>query len=166
MKLRLALLLAFGLSFLGSFTLPSEEVKFKCLVQLNSYRGEGAYVVVSLMNPAGEYEKTLYMFGKEKRWYDDIPQWWRFYAANRTSLDGISGASISSDSRKLIALAVGEDKLNKGYSLRFESAVEHKSYYEKDVEFELTAANIGVSKSGVKLVNLWSSTLALTVKFR
>lgn len=56
-----------------SFKTPPAQVSFKCLVQLTNYSGEGAYVMVSLIDNKGKYKKTLQVFGKEKRWWDDLP---------------------------------------------------------------------------------------------
>jgi hypothetical protein len=39
-------------------------------------------------------------------------------------------------------IEIPNDKLNKGYKLRFETAVEDQEYYKDDIEFELTTENI------------------------
>ena len=36
------------------------------MLQMVNYTGEKAYIVVSLINPKGQYEKTLYMMGPDK----------------------------------------------------------------------------------------------------
>ena len=33
--------------------------KYKCLIQMKNYSGEGAYIVVSLIKPDGKYEKIM-----------------------------------------------------------------------------------------------------------
>ena len=55
--------LAAALLCLLSFKANAQTSKYKCMLQMSNYMGEGAYVVVSLINPKGNYEKTLYVHG-------------------------------------------------------------------------------------------------------
>ncbi len=135
-------LLSFG------FKNTRAQVSFKCLVQLTNYSGEGAYVVVSLIDSKGKYKKTLQVFGKEKRWYDDLESWFKFYTTTRENIDGVSGASITAGSRKVFSINVDDSVFDKGYKLRFESAVENKNYKEKDVEMDFSEENVGKTISG------------------
>ncbi|MGK0329783.1 MAG: hypothetical protein ACJAXF_003283, partial [Polaribacter sp.] len=48
------------------------------MIQMINYSGEGAYVVISLLNQKGDYEKTLYVQGTDDEWYFDISEWWNF----------------------------------------------------------------------------------------
>ncbi|MGR3812121.1 DUF2271 domain-containing protein [Jiulongibacter sp. NS-SX5] len=146
MKLKLLALMAV-LTF-SSFSSKPEEVNMKCLVQLTNYSGEGAYVAVSLLDASGKYQKTLYVFGKEKRWYDDLTSWFRFYSAKQESVDAISGASITPGSRKVFSFSLDDTYYNKGYKLRFETAVENQEYKEKDLEVDFSSANVGKSLNG------------------
>ncbi len=120
----------------------------KCLIQMTNYTGEGAYVVVSLLNPAGEYVETLYVQGKDSEWYSEIPEWWKFYGKYRPNIDAISGATISGGERTMTVLQIPEDKIDKGYSLRFETSVEDQDYYKNDLEFRLTTENLKSKKEG------------------
>jgi hypothetical protein len=153
MAIRLNILMLLALMVFG-FTKPAKKatVAFKCLVQLTNYTGEGAYVVVSLMDTNGKYKKTIQVMGKEKRWYHDIPSWFKFYSAQQEKLDGISGASITAGSRKVFSLSVDEAFYNKGYRLRFETAVENQEYKEKDVEMDFSEANVGKNIDGTKYI--------------
>ena len=45
----------------------AQTSKYKCMLQMSNYVGEGAYIVVSLINPKGQYEKTLYVMGDDKK---------------------------------------------------------------------------------------------------
>jgi hypothetical protein len=120
-------------------SVTTEESAYKCMVQLTNYEGEGAYVVVSLINPEGDYEKTLYVLGDDDEWYFDIDEWWKFQGKVRTDISGITGATISGGERSIFVLNIEDEKIDKGYKLRFETAVEDQEYYTKDVEFDLTA---------------------------
>ena len=107
-----------------------------------NYSGEGAYVIVSLINPKGEYEKTIYVHGDDSEWYYEMGSWWKWYGKKRTGLDGITGATVGGGERAISVLTFNEDQINKGYKLRFESAVEDQDYFEKDIEFRLTRSNL------------------------
>ena len=138
-------LLAISLLTLLAFTTNSEppvKNKYKCLVQLSNYEGEGAYVVVSLVNPSGEYEETLYMFGPEERWWEEFKIWWPFHKESGQDLDGITGESIAGGERKITTLEIPQDKLDKGYILRFESSVEDQDYHQKDIELPLQSSSM------------------------
>lgn len=130
-------------SFAGSGT-----KKVKCMIQMANYEGEGAYVVISLINPTGKYEKTLYVQGDDKEWYYELTSWWKFYGKNKTKLDGITGSTVSGGQRSIQVIQLDPSKINKGYKLRFESAVEAKNYYQKDIEISLTSDNLAKKFNG------------------
>lgn len=135
------LLLVLILGFM-SFKTLTDSTTYKCMIQMTNYSGEGAYIVISLLNPEGEYEKTLYVKGDDDEWYNTVESWWSFYGKRRTSLDAITGATISGGERAINLIEIENDKLDKGYKLRFESAVEDQEYYTSDVEFDLTTENV------------------------
>ena len=112
------------------------------MIQMKNYTGEGAYIVISLLNPEGEYEETLYVQGDDDEWYFDITEWWKFQGKKRTDIDAITGATVGGGERKISVISIPDDKLNIGYKLRFETAVEDQEYYKNDVEFELNSTNI------------------------
>lgn len=138
LKLCISLIL---LTTLFSFTSTGIK-KYKCMIQMTNYEGEGAYVVISLINPKGDYEKTLYVQGDNSEWYHELTSWWKFYGKKRTGLDGITGSTIGGGERSMTMIQIDAAKIDKGYKLRFESAVEAKNYYTQDVEFSLTSANL------------------------
>lgn len=129
-----------------------ESTKYKCMVQMTNYMGEGAYVVVSLIDPKGAYEKTLYIMGSDKKWYRDLKEWHKFYAKKATNLSAISGASVSGGDRSVVVLDIENSKINSGYSLRFESAVEDQAYHVKDLEFQLTSENVAGKNDGTGFI--------------
>lgn len=124
-----------------SFAKQTSTTKYKCMIQLTNYSGEGAYVVVSLLNPQGKYEKTLQVLGDDPEWYSDLPEWWKFYGKRQT-IDAITGATISGGQRAVKIIEIEDSKLNKGYKIRFETAVEDQKYYANDVEFELASESV------------------------
>lgn len=124
-----------------SFTKQQPSSKYKCMIQLTNYDGEGAYIVVSLLNPEGKYEKTLQVLGDDPEWYSDLPEWWKFYG-KRETIDAITGETISGGQRAVKVIEIEDDKIDKGYKIRFETAVEDQKYYATDAEFELTSQSL------------------------
>ena len=138
---------------LYSFTTKAPSTKYKCMIQMTNYTGEGAYVVISLINPKGEYEQTLYVQGDDSEWYNTIESWWKkFYGKKRTNIDAITGATISGGERNVAIIEIDDSKLNSGYKIRFESAVEDQKYYTSDVEFPLTSETVKSKNDGTGFI--------------
>ncbi len=145
----LILLTFFAIMFVPmSFTKPIVNPTFKCLLQLSNYNGEGAYVIVSLLDAKGKYIKTIQVMGKDKKWYDDLTSWYRFNSLSKEKVDAVSGASITAGGRKIFSFSVAEEYYNNNYQLRFETAVEDNTYHEKDVQFALNDQNVGKNING------------------
>lgn len=142
-KLFLLFLCFFGISH--SF---GQASKYKCLVQMNSYEGEGAYVVISLIKPNGSYEKTLAVLGTDKQWYNTLTQWYKFQGGAKEKLNAITGASVGGGDRAMRTISIEDAKLNKGYKIRFESAVEEQKYHIQDVEIPLTSEGVTAKANG------------------
>ncbi|WP_220760239.1 DUF2271 domain-containing protein [Flavobacterium sp. UMI-01] len=143
----------FQLSFVSALLCLSlqsnaQSSKYKCMLQMANYSGEGAYVVVSLINPKGEYDKTLYVMGDDKKWYKTLKEWHKFYAKKPSNISAITGASVTGGDRSTTTLEIDDSKFNSGYKLRFESAVEDQKYHTIDVEVPLTTAGIAEKTEG------------------
>ncbi|AUS04911.1 DUF2271 domain-containing protein [Tamlana carrageenivorans] len=138
------ILLALAIMLFGCFGFKSiaDSTNYKCMIQMKNYTGEGAYIAISLLSPKGEYVKTLYVQGDDDEWYSDITEWWKFQGKVRTDIDAITGATVSGGGRSINVIAIDNDKIDAGYKIRFESAVENQEYYKYDVEFELTSASV------------------------
>ena len=137
-----------ALMCLFSFQATAQTSKYKCMLQMTNYEGLEAYVVVSLIDSKGNYEKTLYVMGPDKQWYNGFKEWNKTFAKKKENLNGITGASIAAGDRSITTFSIDESKLNKGYKLRFESAVEDNKYHVGDVEIALTTADITKKKEG------------------
>jgi len=90
----------------------------------------------------------LYVQGDDDEWYFDITEWWNFQGKKRANIDAITGATISGGQRTISVIRIDDNKLNKGYKIRFETAVEDQKYHKDDVEFELTSENIKAKIEG------------------
>tara|TARA_R110001606_G_scaffold398319_1_gene577066 strand:- start:2786 stop:3271 length:486 start_codon:yes stop_codon:yes gene_type:complete len=134
-------------ALLTAFT-PIDKTVVKCLIQLTNYSGEGAYLIVSIVDADNEYVETLYVQGKDSEWYSEITEWWKFYGKHRPNIDAISGETISGGERTLSVLQIPTDKIDKEYNLRFETSVEDQGYYTDDIQFALTSENLKTKVEG------------------
>lgn len=127
-----------------SFSIPSiaQSGKYKCMLQMISYEGEAAYVVISLINPKGEYEKTLSVLGPDKKWYNTLKEWDKYQEKTKEKLSAVTGASVGGGDRAVRTIEIEDAKIDKGYKLRFESAVEEQKYHITDAEIPLTTEGI------------------------
>ncbi len=137
-----------SICMLTSFSTTVESSKYKCMIQMKNYTGEGAYIVISLLNAKDEYVQTLYVQGNDNEWYSDITEWWKFHGKRRPDIDAITGETISGGERKISVIEIPNDKINGGYKIRFETAVEDQEYYTDDVQFELTSATVKSKVTG------------------
>src|SRR3954470_23887705 len=99
---------AISLLLLGFFTTafrmdPPKPAasKYKCMVQMTNYMGEGAYVVVSLIDSKGAYEKTLYVMGSDKKWYPNLKEWHKAFSKKPSNISAVTGASVASGDRSV-----------------------------------------------------------------
>lgn len=129
-------------------TAVAQAARYKCMIQMTNYMGEKAYLVVSLINKDGSYSKTLSVLGGDKKWYPDIKEWHKAYKKKPTNISAITGASIAGGDRSVVTLNLEKDKINTGYKLRFETAVEDKPYHVKDVEIPLTTGALAAKTDG------------------
>jgi hypothetical protein len=148
MKSIIKLSLATVLLCLISFQATAQTSKYKCMLQMSNYIGEGAYVVVSLVNAKGEYEKTLYVMGDDKKWYSSLKEWNKFNAAKKENISAKTGASVTGGDRSITTIEIEDSKINKGYKLRFETAVEDQKYFNADAEMPLTTEGIAEKAEG------------------
>ncbi len=146
---KLSLVLAlFLLQVATVFAQKTATTKYKCMLQMSNYMGDGAYLVVSLVDSKGAYEKTLYVMGSDKKWYPNLKEWHKFHAKKPANISAITGASAASGDRSVTVLEIENSKINAGYKLRFETSVEDKKYYEKDLEVDLTTVGIAAKTEG------------------
>jgi len=140
----IALIVSLGVSN----TKQAQTTKYKCMIQMTNYMGEGAYMVVSIVDAKGAYDKTLYVLGSDKKWYKDLKEWHKAFSKKPSNLSAITGASVTGGDRSVVVLEIENAKLNSNYKIRFESAVEDKPYYVKDLEVPLTTDGLAAKSEG------------------
>lgn len=148
MKVHMRLIVAICGLFFCAQSAFAQSGKYKCMIQMNSYEGEKAYVIISLIDPKGAYEKTLAVLGPDKQWFNTLKEWYKFQTATKEKISAVTGASIGGGDRAVRTLEIDNAKLNKGYKLRFESAVEEQDYHVKDVELAVTPEGLVARKAG------------------
>lgn len=148
MKSIIKISLVSALMFLLSFQANAQNSKYKCMLQMSNYMGEGAYIVVSLINSKGEYEKTLYVMGDDKKWYNTLKEWHKFHSKKPSNISAKTGASVTGGDRSITTIEIEDSKINKGYKLRFETAVEDHKYYINDIEIPLTTEGLAAKTEG------------------
>jgi hypothetical protein len=131
-----------------SVSTHAQSSKYKCMLQMSNYMGEGAYVVVSLVTDKGDYVKTLYVMGDDKKWYNSLKEWNKFYTKRPANISAITGASVTGGDRSVNVIEIENSKINSGFKLRFETAVEDQKYHVNDVEVPLTTAGIAAKSEG------------------
>ena len=134
-------LLKFGLSVLAvfqlvAFTAPPSK-NYKCMLQLVNYQGEGAYIIVSVLDAEGQYQETLRVIGKDAQWYPDLKEWYAYFTASKQAVDGLSGATISGGERTVFSFNLNEKYMDSNHILRIETAVEDQEYHIDDVKLPI-----------------------------
>ncbi|MGY3054917.1 hypothetical protein ACVWYG_003126 [Pedobacter sp. UYEF25] len=152
-KLILTACLLFAItSFKPSNSFAQTTSKYRCMVQMTNYMGEGAYIIVSLIDAKNQYVKTLYVLGSNKKWYNSLKEWHKFQVKNKENISAITGASLTGGDRTVANIAIESAKINAGFKLRFESAVEDKNYFVKDVEIPLTTEALSAKTDGTGFI--------------
>ena len=148
MKIRTKVVLLFCMIFSLAAPAGAQTKKVKCMLQLTNYMGEGAYIVISIVDTKGAYVKTLYVLGSDKKWYRNLKEWHKAFAKKPTNISAITGASVTGGDRSVVVLELDNATINSNYKLRFETAVEDKPYYVKDLEIPLTTESLSAKSEG------------------
>ena len=136
-----------GILLSFAFGANAQTSKYKCMLQMNAYTGEEAYIAVSLINAKGNYEKTLYVMGRDSKWYNGFKEWFKFFSKTK-KVNAKTGASVAGGDRSLVNLEIEDSVVDKGYKLRFETSVEDQKYYKSDVEIPLTTEALSGKADG------------------
>ena len=158
MRLIILFLSLLFLSGLGKYY--SEDVLLKCKIEMIEYRGEGAYIAVSLMDEKNKYLKTLYVLGEDKTWFFDMRLFWANLKSNGlidddayyAHVDGITGPTIGGGRNLVVPLLLNKSEIGKGYRILFETAVEDKGYFKSDLNFELTEKSLNDNFEGTGFI--------------
>ncbi|CAM2171437.1 DUF2271 domain-containing protein [Paraburkholderia sacchari] len=123
----------------------ARQVTFE--TQLANYGGDGAYVVMYVTDQAGRYQGTLWMAGREAKYYKHLGDW-RRVSGGQARLDGITGASVGSGKTLRATLDLSDALLDAGYQIRIDTAVEDMNENPSEVIVPLTRAGAGTATKG------------------
>lgn len=110
---------------------------YKCMIQLVNYTGEGAYIIVSVLDSDDNYKETLRVIGKDEDWYPDLTEWYAYHEKSGQAIDGISGATISGGERAIFSFDIDEKYIDSNFKLRIETAVEDQEYHKDDIRLPI-----------------------------
>ena len=158
MRLIVLFLFLLFLPSLGKYY--SEDILLKCKIEMIEYRGEGAYIAVSLIDENDKYLKTLHVLGEDKTWFFDMRLFWANLKSNGlidddayyTHVDGITGPTIGGGKNLVVPLLLNKSEIGKGYKILFETAVEDKGYFKSDLNFELTEKSLNDNFEGTGFI--------------
>jgi hypothetical protein len=86
--------------------------------------------------------------GDDKKWYSSLKEWNKFHAKKGDDINAKTGASVTGGDRSITTIEIEDSKINKGYKLRFETAVEDQKYYVNDLEIPLTTEGLAEKTEG------------------
>ncbi|KVD86663.1 Tat pathway signal protein [Burkholderia sp. ABCPW 14] len=133
----------------GALAAPSlasaRQVTFE--TQLANYGGDGAYIVLYVTDRAGRYQGTLWMAGRQTKYYRHLRDWYRATGGS-ARLDGITGASVGAGKTLRATLDVADALLDAGYEIHIDTAVEDMNENASEVVVPLTSAGAGKAVKG------------------
>lgn len=133
----------------GVLTIPvsasARQVTFE--TQLANYGGDGAYVVMYVTDQSGRYQGTLWMAGREAKYYKHLRDW-RRVAGSGARVDGITGASVGAGKTLRATFDLSDALLDAGYQIRIDTAVEDMNENPSEVIVPLTTSGAGSATRG------------------
>lgn len=119
---------------------------------LNSYGGDGAYLVLYVTDAKGAYAGTLWMAGGKSKYYDHLGDWYRATGGDPAEINGITGASVGAGQSLEVTFDLADALFDAGYVLHIDAAVEEMRDSPNEVAVPLTAAGAGQAVPGRRYV--------------
>ena len=123
---------------------------------LNTYGGDGAYLVLYVTDAQGAYAGTLWMAGGKSKYYEHLSDWYRATGGDLAQVDGITGASVGAGRTLEITLDLADALFDAGYVLHVDAAVEDMRDSPNEVAVPLTSAGAGTAVRGRRYVASFS----------
>ena len=142
--------LTLALAMAATIALPTlaqaRDVTFT--TQLKSYRGDGAYLALYLVDAQGQYQRTLWVAGKKSKYYKHLSGWAQGSGLRSSEYDGVTGASVMSGETLNVTLDVADTLIDAGYEVRVDTAVEDMRDNRAEVSAPLPSDGVGKSFPG------------------
>lgn len=119
---------------------------------LNSYGGDGAYLVLYVTDAQGAYVGTLWMAGGKSKYYDSLSDWYRATGGDPAQINGITGASVGAGRSLEITFDLADALFDAGYTLHIDASVEEMRNSPNEVAVPLTAAGAGTPVPGRRYI--------------
>lgn len=119
--------------------------------QMTTYRGNNAFLAIYVTDAAGALQTTLYIAGRNTRYYRNLRGWARAVQA-LGRIDGVTGASVGSGRTLTFTATIADALIEAGYQIRVDSAVEHGAANAAEIVIPLTQASAGVPFAGIGYV--------------
>jgi hypothetical protein len=124
--------------------------------ELQSYRGDGAYLAIYLTNAKNQYQETLWIAGQKSKYYRHLTGWARASGLRVSEYDGLTGASVSSGKTLTLTFDLDDAYIDKGFQLKVDTSVEELRDNRNDVVVPLTTEGIGKSTAGRGYIKAFS----------
>jgi hypothetical protein len=147
--------LAATAAFVAPTIAEARQVTFE--TTLKAYGGNGAYVALYLVDPAGKYKGTLWMAGGKTKFYRHLADWTRASGGRLAEVDGITGASVGSGKTLKISVDIADALINAGYKVHVDTAVEEGMDNPSEVVTPLDASASGKAVAGAGYVKTFKA---------
>jgi hypothetical protein len=115
---------------------------------LKDYGGDGAYLVLYVVDGTGTYQGTLWMAGGSAKYHRHLSDWQNASGGSTAEIDGITGASVGAGRTLTITVDLADTLLDAGYEVRIDTAVEDMRDNPSDVSAPLTSNGNGKAFAG------------------
>jgi hypothetical protein len=142
------------LALTTSLTLPSVAMArpVTLTTTLNSYGGDGAYLVLYVTDAQGAYAGSLWMAGGKSKYYEHLSDWYRATGGDPAQINGITGASVGAGRTLKITLDLADALFDAGYTLHVDAAVEDMRDSPNEIAVPLTTDGSGTPARGRRYV--------------
>lgn len=141
-----------ALAIVALFPLLAQARPLTLTTEMASYRGEGAYLALYLVDAHGQYQRTLWVAGRKVKYYKHLGSWARGSGLRRTEYDGMTGASLSGGKVLVTRVELDDALIDAGYRIQIDTAVEDKVDVQADVVAPLTTDGMGKPVGGKKYI--------------
>lgn len=119
---------------------------------LNSYGGNGAYLVFYVTDPQGGYAGSLWLAGGKSKYYKHLSDWYAATGGDAAQISGITGASVGAGRSLEITLDLADALMDAGYTLHIDAAVEDMRDSPNEIAIPLTTAGAGTPVQGRRYI--------------
>ena len=131
---------AISLALAGMAAMPTigQAREINLSTTLKDYRGNEAYLAIYVTDAQGAYQRTLWVAGKQAKYYKHLRDWVQGGGSKPAEFDGLTGASVGGGETLEVAVELEDALIDAGYEIRIDSAVEDKRDNRGEIKVPLT----------------------------